>query len=73
MAKRIRGDVVTEGGIEALLAAAQAHGEQSEPDHEVGDLQEILRACWAAMTPRARRQILDGFRDFLADWIPEDD
>lgn len=40
--------------IEQVLDAAQRHGEQSEPDHEVGDLQEIVRALWAMLSPEQR-------------------
>lgn len=29
--------------IERVIASAQAHGEQSEPDHEAGDLGAFLR------------------------------
>jgi len=37
--------------IEKLIAAAKAHGENSHgenphPEHEVGDLQDLLRLCW---------------------------
>ena len=35
--------------LEALLAAAEEHGLESEPDHEVGDLQDLLRACWSRL------------------------
>jgi hypothetical protein len=35
--------------IDHLLAVAKQHGEDSEPDHEVGDLQAFLRAAWARM------------------------
>jgi hypothetical protein len=41
--------------IETFIAAAQKHGEDSEPDHEVGDLQDMLRAAWSIMTPEQRR------------------
>ena len=41
-----------------LLAAAQSHGENSEPDHEVGDLQTIFQACWSVMTPEQRAEML---------------
>ncbi len=43
--------------IEDVLAAAKAHGQISEPDHEVGDLQDVLRACWGIMTPEQRTRI----------------
>jgi len=37
--------------IEYIINAAQAHGQDSDPDHEVGDLQTALRILWAAHTP----------------------
>lgn len=37
------------------LGAAQAHGEDSDPDHEVGDLQDFLRAAFKIMTPDQRK------------------
>lgn len=58
-------------------SAAQQHGEDSEPDHEVGDLQDMLRAMWAILTPAQRvayassdavQQILQGaLPDYDAD------
>lgn len=35
--------------IEVYIKAAQNHGEDSEPDHEVGDLQDLLRLAWSLM------------------------
>lgn len=40
--------------LDRILAAAKAHGEDDDPDHEVGDLQEVLRAAWSRMTPEQR-------------------
>lgn len=41
--------------LEVLFDAADAHAVAAgEPDHVVGDLQEILRAAWRIMTPRQR-------------------
>lgn len=57
--------------IEKLILAAQHHGEDSEADHEVGDLQDLLRACWATMPPKARRTVFAEFSDRL-DWLRED-
>jgi hypothetical protein len=36
--------------VEFLIEAAKQHGEDSEPDHEVGDLQEFLRVAYELMT-----------------------
>jgi hypothetical protein len=40
--------------IEDYLTAARIHGEDSEPDHEVGDLQDLLRTMWSMLTPEQR-------------------
>lgn len=42
--------------VERLLDAARSHGETSGcPDHEVGDLQEILRGAWNTMDAGQKR------------------
>lgn len=64
-------DAVEPGDVETLISAARAHGRQSEPDHEVGDLQDILRACWAQMAPGDRRAVLEHFRDLISTWRTE--
>lgn len=35
---------------ERLIDSAEKHGKESEPDHEVGDLQDALRAAIELMT-----------------------
>ena len=40
--------------IDHLLAVAKQHGEDSEPDHEVGDLQDFLRAAWAQLSEQQK-------------------
>lgn len=47
-----------EAGIERLIAAAERHGQDSEPDHEVGDLQSLLRRAWELMEPHQRTTLL---------------
>ena len=42
--------------VEFYIEAAQQHGADSEPDHEVGDLQDFLRAMWAMLSVEQRRQ-----------------
>lgn len=37
--------------IEIYLAAAARHGLESEPEHEVADLQHLLRTIWSVLTP----------------------
>lgn len=42
--------------VQFYLNAAQQHGEDSEPDHEVGDLQDFLRAAWGLLSKAQKRQ-----------------
>lgn len=44
--------------VERILNAAQQHGENSEFDHEVGDLQDVLRAAWSLMSTEQRNQLM---------------
>lgn len=43
--------------LEDFITAAKKHGEDSHPDHEVGDLQDLLRAAWEIMTPDQRYKL----------------
>lgn len=46
--------------IERLLELAKAHGEDTcEPDHEVGDLQDIIRFAWSIMTDDQKKQVFE--------------
>ena len=47
----------TKGLLRKLLAAAEAHGQESGVDYEAGDLRDILTACWARMSPEQRRAV----------------
>jgi len=38
----------------SLLEGARLHGENDDPDHEVGDLRTFFIACWSAMSPEQR-------------------
>ncbi|WP_143694518.1 hypothetical protein [Variovorax sp. JS1663] len=44
--------------IQRVLNAAQQHGENDDPDHEVGDLQDVLRAAWSLLTLEQRNQVM---------------
>lgn len=44
--------------IERYITAAENHGEFDDPDHEVGDLQELLRLAWGLMTEEQRRRFV---------------
>lgn len=58
--------------LDQLIASASAHGEQSDPDHEVGDLLDILRAVWPKLTAKAQRDIFEQFKDRVEEWRPHD-
>ena len=36
--------------IDTLIASALAHGQNSEPDHEAGDLQEYMSSAWSLLS-----------------------
>ncbi len=61
---------VSEAGLQlsALTEAARAHGEQSEPDHEIGDLHSILATCWAEMTPAQRSRVFQVHKHLAEEW-----
>jgi hypothetical protein len=43
---------------QALLDAARVHGDNSEGDHEIGDLQMFLQLTWAQLTPDQRAKVM---------------
>jgi hypothetical protein len=53
--------------IETMIEDAERHGRESEPDHEVGDLQALVRVLWAALPPAARATIATEWRAWDAD------
>ena len=44
--------------VDTYTHAAFVHGEDSEGDHEVGDLQDLFRAAWGLMTEEQRIDFL---------------
>ena len=55
--------------LEKLLAAAKAHGAESESEHEVGDLQGLLGSCWNRLTDAQRREVCDEHAGLLEEWL----
>jgi len=43
--------------LDQILDAAKRHGEEGDPDHEVGDLQIALKLAWAALPANARAKV----------------
>lgn len=61
--------------IEFYIRAAQQHGMDSEPDHEVGDLQDMVRVMWRLL-PQAQREAFsrdNEMRDLVATALCEMD
>lgn len=61
--------------IEFFIDAAKTHGIDSEPDHEVGDLQDMLRAAWDILTPAQRMAFvsLPAIEELVENCIPDID
>ncbi len=58
--------------LEEILNSAKAHGEQSDPEHEIGDLQHALVECWRRLTPKARAEVRVACNiDDWCDWCVE--
>lgn len=60
--------------VERYLRSALRHGVDSEPDHEVGDLQDWMRSMWELLTPAQKLQFATNERvlDTLAAAEGED-
>lgn len=43
-------------GVENYIEGARRHGEDDDPDHEVGDLQELFRAAYGLLSPSQRAE-----------------
>ena len=44
--------------VEFLLKAAKQHGDDSDPDHETGDLQDHMRRMWEILSPAQRAHFM---------------
>lgn len=56
--------------LKGLIEGAAAHGKESAPDHEIGDLIAILQSCWALLIPEARKAVGREFSE-VAAWAAE--
>lgn len=45
--------------VEDIIDGARQHGENEDPDHEVGDLQDVLRFTWGLLTEDQRLRVLE--------------
>lgn len=51
-----------------VLGYAEMHGAEDDPDHEVGDLQDVVRALAGRLSPGDRQAVLD---ELSEDWDDE--
>lgn len=64
--------------LEILFKAADDHGEDTgEPDHSIGDLQDLFREAWSILTTDQKTQLLlsESVQDLLdleEQYVPED-
>ena len=58
------------GDLSRLLRAAERHGSESDPDHEVGDLQDVLKAAFGCLTKYQRVKFMgsEAVKDLLDEW-----
>lgn len=54
--------------LERILAAAEKHGLISDPDMEVGDLQQLARDLWKILTPEQQKLFWDRPNNVI-DWV----
>jgi hypothetical protein len=60
----------SEALVDVILAYAESHGQEGEPDHEAGDLQEALRIAWRVMDDDDQRYAT--FRKFHEEVVYDD-
>lgn len=53
-------EITGEPDLDRLLECAATHGVMTdEPDHETGDLIDLLTEAWRIMSPKQRKALLD--------------
>ena len=60
--------------MSAILQAAENHGNEGEPDMEVGDLQEVIWDLWLAMPAEVRDVLMasEKWANFIANFNGRD-
>jgi len=54
--------------LDQIESSAKHHGEESEPEHEVGDLLDALRLAWARLSPADRLATFTEFFEYHDHW-----
>lgn len=60
-------DLSKHAGLMWVYKFAEKHGIDSEPDHEVGDLQYALEAAWDMLNPAQQQKLLERCREEWGD------
>lgn len=54
--------------LRRYFQAAARHGSDSDPDHEIGDLQALLSRVWDLVPEYKRDEIAADFADYFETW-----
>jgi len=65
-------DKYKEDLYEKITNAAKRHGEESEPDHEVGDLQDALRISIEQMFPDQVERLEKEWVEDHEEWVEDE-
>lgn len=54
---------------ERLFMAAKKHGEESEPEMEITDLQDLVNLCWNKLNETQRREVYEESSELLTNLL----
>jgi hypothetical protein len=54
---------------ERIVRAARIHGQESDPEHEVGDLQDALRLAFKYLPEDQQEQVLEELAEYNETWL----
>lgn len=57
--------------LDLILAAAEIHGEEGDPEHEIGDLQEVIYAMWKVLSEEQKVVVVASTADLVDTWGPK--
>jgi hypothetical protein len=57
--------------LDLILAAAEIHGEEADPEHEVGDLQEVIYEMWSVLTDDQKAVVVASTAELVDTWGPK--
>jgi hypothetical protein len=57
--------------LDLILAAAEIHGEESDPEHEVGDLQGVIYTMWNVLSDDQKAVVVASTAELVDQWGPK--